>query len=271
MNEDGFYGVRLEATEALRGLQTPEALEALLGSTEQQDARVRREVASHIGSFYRESAFEYACKTLEREQNPVIIGEALRSMAGYAKPEVRAAILKELKSDSYRNQRADAAIAAARLQDDPDFIQALIDTLTRREREFTSGDFARGLSAIAYLARNETNKDTVREFLLGYVNSSKRAVQSAALNGLGVLGDPKALPVLEKFAAGPKSGRVRVAAETSVRLLRAGRKPVDDFKNLREEVLNLQKANRELRKDIDELKKKMEAKPEPEAAPAKKE
>ena len=41
--------------------------------------------------------------------------------------------------------------------------------------------------------------------------------------------------------------------------LRASRKPVDDFKNLRQEVLDLQKENRELRKDMDDLKKKFEA------------
>ena len=53
--------------------------------------------------------------------------------------------------------------------------------------------------------------------------------------------------------------------------LRAARKPVDDFKNLRQEVLNLQKANRDLRKDLDDLKKKVEAKSgNAPAAPAKK-
>jgi hypothetical protein len=34
---------------------------------------------------------------------------------------------------------------------------------------------------------------------------------------------------------------------------------VDDFKNLRQEILELQKANRELRKELDTLKKTTEA------------
>jgi len=41
--------------------------------------------------------------------------------------------------------------------------------------------------------------------------------------------------------------------------LRAARKPVDDFKNLRDEMLNLQKQNRDLRKELDDLKKKVDA------------
>ena len=41
--------------------------------------------------------------------------------------------------------------------------------------------------------------------------------------------------------------------------LRDARKPSVELSQLRNEVLNLQKENRELRKDFDELKKKLEA------------
>ena len=41
--------------------------------------------------------------------------------------------------------------------------------------------------------------------------------------------------------------------------LRADRKPVDDFKNLRTEVTDLEKANRNLRQDLDDLKKRLDA------------
>ena len=46
---------------------------------------------------------------------------------------------------------------------------------------------------------------------------------------------------------------------------------MDDFKNLRQEVLDLQKANRDLRQELDALKKKVEAKGSaPTNAPPKK-
>jgi len=91
------------------------------------------------------------------------------------------------------------------------------------------------------------------------VNSRKRSVQRAALSGLGTLGDPQALPVLHRFAEAAKDSPERGAAERAVTDLRAGRKPVDDFKNLRQEVLDLEKANRDLRKELDSLKRKVEA------------
>src|ERR1035438_5471430 len=57
LNHDSFYGVRVEAAQALRSLHTDEALEALLASTQQSDARVRREVVSAITASFATQAF----------------------------------------------------------------------------------------------------------------------------------------------------------------------------------------------------------------------
>ena len=265
LNQDAFYGVRIEAAKALRSIHTDEALEALLGSTKQSDARVRHQVASDIGGFYRESAYDFARHSLDSEKNPDILATSIRSLAGYAKPEVHDALLKFFDSHSYRNELADAAINAAREQDDSAYLAPLLETLANREPEFTSRGFAQGLGALAYLARHEEKKDQVREFLIRYVNSRKRTVQLASINALGTLGDPKAISVLEKYATASRESRERTAAEKAMAELRAARKPVDDFRNLRQEVLDLQKANRDLRKDLEALKKKAEAR---EATPA---
>jgi len=108
------------------------------------------------------------------------------------------------------------------------------------------------------LARNEEKKENVREFLSRYVNHKKRTLRLASLSAFGTLGDPQAIAVLDKFATASKDSPERAAAERAVTELRAGRKPVDDFKNLRQEVLDLQKANRDLRKEMDDLRKKIE-------------
>ncbi len=259
LNHDSFYGLRIEAAQALRSVHTDEALEALLASTKQSDARVRREVADAIGGFYADKAFAAERETLREEKNPDILSAILRNLGGYAKPEVREELLKFLNSQSYRNELAGAAITGLRLQDDPSCIAPLLETLGRTETNFTSHGFAQGLSALAYLARNEEKKDKVRDFLVVHVNDKRRIVQIASLNAFGTLGDPTALGVVEKFATAAKDSPEHAAAERTASSLRASRKPVDDFKNLRQEVLDLQKENRELRKDMDDLKKKVEA------------
>src|SRR6185295_2904059 len=138
---------------------------------------------------------------------------------------------KFLESDSFRNELADAAISAIRLQDDSSLITPLRETLAKKEMNFTSGGFARGLGALAYLARNEEKKDAVREFLTHYVNHKKQTIQTAAITALGTLVDPEAIPVLNKFSTVSKERPEQAVAERALTELRAARKPVDDFKN----------------------------------------
>jgi aminopeptidase N len=257
LNEDPFYGARIEASKALRAIHTDEALDALLSSTKQSDARVRLQLVNDIGGFYRESAYETTRKTLETEKNPAILSAAIRSLGGYSKPEMREVLVRFLNSESYRNELADGAIAAMRSQDDPACLDPLLDTLAKRESAFTSRGFGQALTNLAYVARNEEKKDRVREFLTGYLNHKKRTIRLSAINALGTLGDPRAVAVLEKFATASKESPERAPAEAALADLRAARQPVDDFKNLRSEVLDLQKQNRELRKDLEDLKKKL--------------
>ena len=269
LNNDGFYGVRLEASKALRSIHTEDALEALAASAQQADARVRRQVVADLGGFYRDTAYSVCRKTLDQEKNPAILAAAIRNQSAYAKPEVAEILNRFLISNSFRNELADAAVNAMRSQDDPVYIQPLLATLGKREADFTSRGLAQGLGALAYLARNAENKEPVREFLLRYVNDKRRTVQLAALRACGTLGDPKAIAVVATFAGAGKETPEQGAAKQALTELRAARKPVDDFKNLRQEVLDLQKANRDLRKDFDDFKKVMTTK-ESAQIPAKK-
>lgn len=260
LNNDPFYGVRLAAARSIRALQTDEALDALVASAKQSDARVRREVVSSIAGFYREKSYDALKQTVASEKNPDIQATALGAMGAYTKAEVRDAILKGLQSTSYRNNVADAAITAIRAQADASYIQPLMDALQKSEANFTSGGFARGLDTLARLAADEEKKDAVREFLLRYLDSSKRRVQFAAIAGLGTLGDMKAAGALEKLAGAPKESPTRASAERALAALRETKKLVPaEVGSLRNEVMTLQKANRDLRKDFDDLKKRLDA------------
>jgi aminopeptidase N len=259
LNGDSFYGVRIAASRSLRAIQSDEALDALLASTKQSDARVRREVVAAINGFYQEKGYAAAQKVLQEEKNPEIQALAITALGAYPKTEARAKLLEYLDSDSYRNTVANAAVGAIRAQDDVSYIEPLRDCLQKKEEAFTTGGFIRGLDTLAWLARNEEKKDTVREFLVARLNHKKKSVQVAVINALGTLGDPKAIAVLETFTSAPKESRERTAAEKVVADLRAAKKPSAEMGTLRTEVLALQKENRELRKEFDDLKKKVEA------------
>jgi aminopeptidase N len=259
LNADPFYGVRVEAARALRAMHTDEALAALEDSGKQTDARVRRAVVTAVGGFFQDSAAAFLLKVLASEKNPDIQAEAIRGLAPYSQPEIHDLLVKFLNSDSYRQQLATAAIAAMRGQDDPEYITPLLEALKRRQAELPTRAFAQGLGTLAYLARHEEKKGSERDFLVAHVNDKREAVQRAALAALGTLGDPKALAVLTTFAEETQDGPQHDAAQQAIAALRADRKPADEFRALRGEVLDLQTANRSLRKDFDDFKKKTEA------------
>jgi aminopeptidase N len=261
LNEDSFYPVRLAASGSLRAIQSEGALQVLLASTKQKDARVRRQVANDIAGFYRPEAFTNAVRVLAEEKNFEIRAANLSRLAGWSRPEVKEQILAGLKAETFHNVVEEAAITAARGQDDPVYIGPIMEMLKEKEKErdATSTLTTRALDAMAWLARNEEKKDAVRECLLAQVNSPRQRVRVAALNGLGTLRDYRATPVLEKFASGSKTSPERSAAERSLTALRETAKPSAELGNLRSEVLTLQRENRELRKEMDDLKKKFEA------------
>ena len=259
LNEDSFYPVRLAASASLRSIQSESALRALLDSTKQKDARVRRQVGNDIAGYYRDEAFTNALRVLNDEKNPEIRAASLSRLAGWSRPEVREQILAALKAETFHNVLEDAAVTAARGQDDPAYIPPILEMLKAREGDATTALTTRSLDAVAWLSRNEENKDVAREVLLARVNSPKQRVRVASLNGLGTLRDQRAAPVLEKFASGSKTSPERSAAERSLAALRETAKPSVELGNLRGEVLTLQRENRELRKEMDDLKKKLDA------------
>jgi hypothetical protein len=95
--------------------------------------------------------------------------------------------------------------------------------------------------------------------IVGFANDPRQNVKLAALNALGTLRDERALPILERFVAGPKNNPERTSAERAIESIRAARKTTLEVGDVRREVLELQKQNRELRKDLDALKKRLEA------------
>ena len=270
LNSDSHYGVRTRAADLIKQARTDEALAALVSSLAPtggegrvegvRDARVRNAVISALGGFYHEDAFAALKRVLATEKNPGIQSTALRALGPYAKPEVRDLLVKFLNTPSYRDRLAEAAIAGMKAQDDPAFVAPLLTALQSRETALMSTVFSAGLDALASLARNEPKKDSVRDFLTARVNSPKERVRLAAITALGTLEDPRAIAALETFTALAADRPEKAAADKALVQLRTARKPGEDLKGLRTEVLDLQKSNRELKKDLETLKKKIEAK-----------
>ncbi len=264
LNNDPFYGVRMEAAAVLRAIRTDEAFEALTDSLEQPDARVRQSVVRHICGFYRPESLRLTKRILKTERNPDILSDAIRNLGRYHGEDTRQLVLHYLESESYRSALADAAIVAIRMLDDSSFIEPLRKILAEREKEFTSGGFALALDTLARITRNEKDGTEVRNFLAAYVNHKKERVRARAIAALGTLGDPKAIPVLETFSGDDPDDRIQRTAKDALKKLRE-QKPLvpSEIIFFREMLDKLKKETEKLKNELEDLKKRLDAKEKP--------
>jgi aminopeptidase N len=268
LNGDLFYGVRGEASKALRNIHTNDAFDALVESFDQPDARVRLQVVRNISGFYRPESFRRTKRVLRSEKNPEILYRAIRNLGKYHHKDTRRLLMDYLKSRSYRNKLAVGAVQAIRMLDEPFFISLLQRTLGEREQQFTSWDFARGLDTLAHISRNEDDKAKVRNFLAGYVNNPKKTIQTGAIKALGTLGDTKAIPIVETFSGDDAGDRLERSAKNALKALREKKQLVpEEITQLRETVEGLRKENEKLRNEVEDIKKRLDAKEKSEENP----
>ncbi len=259
LNNDPFHGVRDEAAKALGSQDSEDSLAALIASLEQPDARVRQAVVSAIASSYNEAAYDAVDEVVVAEKNPDIRTNAIRALGKYSKPGVKALLTRLIRTDSYRNRLADAAIAAMRSQDDPGFVGPLLKELLDNEGSFTHGGFASALGSLAFLARNDQDKTVVRKFVAARVNHPIQSIQTAAIKALGSLGDTQAIAMLESFRSEDPDDAVGKAAADAITRLQAEQKPSASLGTLRGEVTDLQKQLRQLTEQLGAMEKKLKA------------
>ncbi|NBV85845.1 MAG: hypothetical protein EBS01_06205 [Verrucomicrobia bacterium] len=254
------YGVRLAAAEVLQKARSDAALKALLASRDQPDARVRNAVAKAIGGYFEASAGD-ALLDFASNKNPGIAATALRALGPYQTEAVRATLLKAVATPSFRERLAEAALSAIRTQDDPALAAPLLDALRRRAPQLPSASLALGLETAGSLSRNELRKDEVREYLLSYLTAPKESIRIAAINALGNLEDPRSISALETFSSASAFRAEKEPAQKALEKIRAARRTSDELKGLRDEVMSLREAQKELGRDLEKLRKQLEAKP----------
>ncbi|MCW5558990.1 MAG: HEAT repeat domain-containing protein, partial [Verrucomicrobiae bacterium] len=270
LNTDAFWGVRVEAARALRRIHNEDAHAALLSASKNQsEARVRRAIVDGLGAWFRSDTPETVGKLVAGETNLDIRVEAIQALSAYPVEQVKETLLGHLRSSSYRQMLANAAITAMRAQQSAEYLDPLLAVLREREAEFPSGAWINGLNTLAALAAEQENKSAIREFLIARIHHPRRSIQLAVIRALGALGDPQAIGALQTFAGAASETPQRPAAEAAIRQIRERKPQSAEVNTLRGEVLELQKQNRELKEAFEQFKKQVEAKSES-AEPAKK-
>ena len=102
---------------------------------------------------------------LDREKNPAIQTAAIKSLGRYSQESSRELIAEQLKSISFRNELAGAAVAAIEMQRNPADREALADLIQSRGNELTSSGLSAALRALAVVSQNETDRTSELELI----------------------------------------------------------------------------------------------------------
>ena len=266
---DPFYGVRIEAARSLAKTRTPESLAVLLASTTQDDARARQELVAAIGKFYTPEAFTALSGVVASEKNPDIVVTALGALSAYLQGEAGPVLLAALEHESYRHRIAAAAISGLRSRGEESVADPLMEHMRKNEARFTTGDFGRALDSLAYLSRtrDDNGRAGTQQFIAGYLDHPKENLRRAAIGALGTLDDRRSLGALQTFvdAGDPDSPESKSATE-AIRKITAARGQADEVKDLRRELLELQKELKTVRDGLETVKKQTTPAPTEEKA-----
>lgn len=262
LREDPFFGVRLAAANSLEKIHNDEAFTALSESLLQDDARVRRRVVENVAKFYRPETAELLQQITKSEKNPAILATTISGLGRFHQAASKETIERFLNTPSFRNELAGSAIQAIRKYDDESYIGPLMKTINKREAEFTSRGLGRAMDAVAFIARNRKKKDNVRKLLSRHLDHPKETVRIAAIRALGTLGDHQARGPLTALSESARSERVESTAKEALAKLDKKQPPFapPEIVELRKMLEKLTNDNKQMRKELDELKAKKAAK-----------
>ncbi len=255
---DPFFGVRIEAAKALGNRQSDDALQALLGAGEQEDARVRLEIVKSIGRYYHPDARTRLATFVQHEANPGIATAAIEGLAKFPGEDVEAALLAALDRESFRHRIAAAAIEALRVQDRPTAAQPVLAHLRAKSSAFVDRDFGKALKSLGFLGRNLEfgPREEIRRFIAGFTSDPREQLHVPAIEALAKLEDPRSVAILENLAVENGSRpKVAEAAKKAVAALNAEKGQPQELKDLRGEVLDLREELRRIRDSLQKLEK----------------
>lgn len=253
LNDDAFYAVRMQASKSLGEQETDAALEALLASQQQTDARVRQQVVEDLGDYYDERAEAALLAVAKNEANPDIRGLALKALAKY--PTASEAIREGLGAESFQNHLALAAATAAGKSFDPELAEPLLEMLRSRRFDLPSRRLGDALKPMARVWREAEDQAPAREFLVELLSDPHVSVQMGAIEALGELGDRRVTPLLAALAG--DNGKIGPVAKKALKKLdEQATKAPEAVKKLREQVRELKEQQEKLEKTVERLEAK---------------
>ncbi|SPE28974.1 putative Membrane alanyl aminopeptidase [Candidatus Sulfopaludibacter sp. SbA3] len=249
---DTFYGVRIEAAQALGRTKSDAAEAPLLKMLADQNSEVRASAAGALGNLTRSTGLIDRLMEVARTDSSFSVRRTALLSAARLKPEHGLDLLKPfLTMDApHGEMRFAAAAGLASLEDES--AASLLLELSRDSDDRVGQTALRGLTSAG------KGNHAVTDRLIEALNEGGAAGdRQAAIQVLRMRRDTAALPALDRIAASDALPSIARAAQSAADAIRrpAGA-PSEDLTALRNRLAQVEKENADLKARIERLEKK---------------
>lgn len=256
VENDGYWGVRARAVEALASMDFPEAKEAALLGLAQKDARVRLAAAKALKTVDTDTCRAALLERVQQDESPYVVAASIDSLAAQqataARDTIKAAITRPSVNEVIRNA---ALRATARLAGDG-AVDALLPHATMDAPRMARGT---AIDALARAGEWTEDKTRARKALVGLLDAVNPGVRKAAIGGLRTLGDTRAVPLLEAFADATAQKDEAEAARDAVSALRKRETAPEAVGQLQERLDKLEKALESMKEEKKKVDERLDA------------
>lgn len=258
LNDDPFYGVRVEAAKALGESGGDIAREALITGLGAEDARVRSACATALGEFREDAAAVAALENVLQSGEPgyAVVAAALSSLGRIQDHPAVDVFQAALQADSHGEVIRQAALRSLARVESPAAFDLLLEwTRPGHHRDCRRAAIAAIAARFGRIEPSDQQQTAAIEALAGYLQTERPRIRRAAadaLRDLGSTGTP-ALDVLDALARHDANLRVRTAARSAAEAIRSGDTSEGQVRDLRKELEELREQNRELTERLDRI------------------
>ena len=253
LNNDGFWYVQVAAARGLGVAQGSAAREALVAALSHPQSRVRTAAATALGRFQGDEAVVAPLlKTLNRDRSYTAAGAAAAALGRAGATRTLPDLLKAAQRPSHREVVAAGALRGLAALRDPAQLGAILEH-ARPGREQRVRAVALGAAATLARATGPEQRDEVRRTAERSLRDPLYFVRRGAIRALEDLGDAAAIPALRAAIDRDVEGAVRYESRVAIDGIRRGLTDAKEMGQLRDDVEELRRANRELRERLDRL------------------
>jgi len=252
LRDEPFHVTRQEAAKALGAAGGDAALEALRPGLADKDSRVRTEALDALQHFPTHTELIPALRrSLETEESYFARAAAATALGAFEsrREDVAPVLIAALEQSSFREVVRVAALKALGKLD-PDRVFAPAQRFATYGAPIDSRREA--MNTLAAIGKQSTRRrEEIRKILVGYLDDPSYVVREGVYGAIAALGDPAAIPAIERRSRLEPESRQRLHAERAVHDLQKKKSEAGkDEKALRDRLEQLERESEVLKERV---------------------